>query len=38
MHKCLNELEFLPDPTIDYGVSALDRLKKFCFDYGLTSR
>ena len=27
MHKSLDEFEFRPDPTTDYGVAALERLK-----------
>ena len=31
MHKSLDEFEFLPYPTIYYGVS-LERLKNHCFN------
>ena len=27
MHKSLDEFEFRPDPTTDYGVSCFERLK-----------
>ena len=31
MHKCLNGFEFLPDPTVDYGVNCSLTSNKFTY-------
>ena len=37
MHKSLNQFEFRPDPTSDYGVTAFEPLQNRCHHFFLVA-